>query len=199
LNSSRQQIRQQIRARRQQISPSLQRVAAETLLGQVLTFAPFEQAQRVGVYLANDGEIDLEPIIHWLWQQQREVYLPVLHPFSKGHLLFLRYQPDTLLIRNRFGIAEPQLDVTQILPVNQLDLLFCPLVAFDADGNRLGMGGGFYDRTLSRWQGVDTKPFPVGLAHQCQQVASIPCEDWDIPLPAIITPDRCWQWSNHDI
>ncbi|TAA41792.1 MULTISPECIES: 5-formyltetrahydrofolate cyclo-ligase [Corallincola] len=196
MNSSRQQIRQQIRLRRQQLSDSEQRLAAESLLSQLQSFQPFVDAQRVGLYLANDGEIDPDPIIQWLWQQQRQVYLPLLHPFCKGHLLFLQYQHDTLLIRNRFGIPEPSLDVTQISPLNELDIILCPLVAFDADGNRLGMGGGFYDRTLSRWQtNANNKPLPVGLAHDCQHVDSLPHQHWDVPLPTIITPSKQWQWT----
>ena len=71
-----------------------------------------------------------------------------------------------------------------MLPLNELDIIFTPLVAFDRQGNRLGMGGGFYDRTLQQWQ---QKSFiPVGLAHQCQQVEKLPVETWDIPLERIL-------------
>ena len=82
--------------------------------------------------------------------------------------------------QNQFGIWEPKLNVQNVLPLNELDILFTPLVAFDKQGNRLGMGGGFYDRTLQNWQ---NKSFiPVGLAHQCQQVENLPTEYWDVPL-----------------
>jgi 5-formyltetrahydrofolate cyclo-ligase len=83
---------------------------------------------------------------------------------------------------------------SHIVPKHEIDIIFTPLVAFDAEGNRLGMGGGFYDRTLENWQQTG-RPFPVGLAHDCQQVEMIPTEIWDIPLPALITPSRSWQWS----
>lgn len=78
--------------------------------------------------------------------------MPVLHPFSPGNLLFLAFQKDTPMHYNKFGILEPKLNVRNVLPVSHLDLIFTPLVAFDKDGNRLGMGGGFYDRTLQNWQ-----------------------------------------------
>ncbi|MFY2365653.1 5-formyltetrahydrofolate cyclo-ligase, partial [Klebsiella pneumoniae] len=79
----------------------------------------------------------------------------------KGHLLFFRYQQDTRLKPNSFSILEPELDLTALIPQSQLDIIFTPLVAFDTQGNRLGMGGGFYDRTLQHWQQKNFQP--VGL------------------------------------
>ncbi len=193
----RQQLRQQVRSRRNALSASEQAQASTGLLTQLLTLERFNQAKRVGLYLANEGELDLSPVVQLLWQRGVDCYLPVLHPFSKGHLLFLHYQRDSLLVNNRYGIAEPVLDVRNIMPVAELDLILCPLVAFDANGNRLGMGGGFYDRTLSRWrQPTSTALLPIGIAHCCQQVEQVPTEAWDIPLPIIATPAQIWQWQN---
>lgn len=94
---------------------------------------------------------------------------------------------------NRLKIREPKLDVRDVLPLAELDVLVTPLVAFDVSGQRLGMGGGFYDRTLQNWQQYRLQP--VGYAHDCQQVDSLPSEQWDIPLPAVITPGKTWSWS----
>ncbi len=69
-------------------------------------------------------------------------------------------------------------------------MLITPLVAFDEYGQRLGMGGGFYDRTLQNWQHY--KMQPVGYAHDCQLVEKLPVEEWDIPLPAVVTPSKVW-------
>ncbi len=80
---------------------------------------------------------------------------------------------------NRLKIREPKLDVRDVLPLAELDVLVTPLVAFDVSGQRLGMGGGFYDRTLQNWQQYRLQP--VGYAHDCQQVDSLPSEEWDIP------------------
>ncbi|WP_019211628.1 5-formyltetrahydrofolate cyclo-ligase [Yersinia massiliensis] len=188
----RQSIRQEIRERRQQLTPEQQHHAAHSAANHFAAHDKIQQASNVAIFLSFDGELNTAPIITLLWQQNKQVYLPVLHPFSPGHLLFLHYRPDTLLIRNRLKILEPQLDVREVLPLNQLDVVITPLVAFDHHGQRLGMGGGFYDRTLQHWQ--QGGPYPIGLAHDCQQVEHLPNEHWDVPLPEIVTPAKVWQW-----
>lgn len=100
-------------------------------------------AHTVAVFLSFDGELDTQPLIEQLWRAGKRVYLPVLHPFSAGNLLFLNYHPQSELVMNRLKIHEPKLDVRDVLPLSRLDVLITPLVAFDEYGQRLGMGGGF--------------------------------------------------------
>lgn len=185
-------IRQQIRQKRQQLTKSQQQQAAQYISQQVLTDPKVQSAQTIALFLSFDGEIDTMPLIQQLWQRGKQVYLPVLHPFNRHSLLFLAYTPTTQLIKNRFNIQQPALDVQQVLPLNQLDIMLIPLVAFDLIGQRLGMGGGFYDRILAGWQQKGF--YPIGLAHQCQQVDKLPSATWDIPLPEIITPQKIWRW-----
>ncbi len=179
----RQQLRQQMRETRQKLTALQQQHAAQRITQQALAFIEQHQARNIALYLAVDGEIVTQPLIEQLWLQGKNVYLPVLHPFCKGHLLFLRYLPDTPMKANKFGIFEPYLNVQNVIPLEQLDVIFTPLVAFDKQGNRLGMGGGFYDRTLQHPQ---HHFIAVGLAHQCQQVELLPIESWDIPLEHIL-------------
>ncbi|ENP8456350.1 5-formyltetrahydrofolate cyclo-ligase [Photobacterium damselae] len=190
----RQQLRHQIRQKRRQLTTQQQQEAAQQLLQQCQNASCFSQAQHIALYLSNDGEIDTTPLIHWLWQQHKQVYLPVLHPFSKGHLLFLHYSPHSQLICNKYGISEPKLNIEHVIPTQQLDLIATPLVAFDQQGQRLGMGGGYYDRTLQHWHTHKEGPMPIGLAHHCQQVQALPSEIWDVPLPQIITPTQHHIW-----
>ncbi|PSU46031.1 5-formyltetrahydrofolate cyclo-ligase [Photobacterium frigidiphilum] len=192
--SPRQQIRQQIRQARRALSKDEQHTASQQLLSQFKQLPYVSSAQHIALYLANDGEIDTLPLIQWLWQQQKSVYLPVLHPFSQGHLLFLHYTAQTRMTTNKYKIKEPVLDVRLVKPVPVLDIIFTPLVAFDKTGQRLGMGGGYYDRTLSAWHSHKTGPRPIGLAHDCQQVNSLPHEAWDVPLSDIITPSGHFNW-----
>ncbi|BCQ33535.1 MULTISPECIES: 5-formyltetrahydrofolate cyclo-ligase [Erwinia] len=188
----RQDIRKHVRNLRREISDEQQQLAAVQAADHALNFAPIQQAQHIALFLSVDGEINTRPLIAKLWQRKQQVYLPVLHPFSTGQLLFLRYDEKTELKINRLRIPEPPLDIRNLLPLSELDVLIVPLVAFDAGGQRLGMGGGFYDRTLQNWQQHGF--MPIGLAHDCQQVDTLPVEQWDIPLPALITPSKIWQW-----
>ncbi|MEJ8322856.1 5-formyltetrahydrofolate cyclo-ligase [Kosakonia sacchari] len=190
--SSRQEIRKVIRQRRRELTPEQQTHFAQQAAARMMAYAPVVMAHSVALFLSFDGELDTQPLIEQLWRSGKRVYLPVLHPFSPGNLLFLYYHPHSELIVNRLKIQEPRLDVRDVLPLNQLDVLITPLVAFDEQGQRLGMGGGFYDRTLQNWREYGLQP--VGYAHDCQGVEKLPVEEWDIPLPAVVTPSRIWQW-----
>lgn len=189
---TRQQIRQQIRQRRRALTPEQQTQFALQAADRMMAYTPVLLAQTVAVFLSFDGELDTRPLIDQLWRAGKRVYLPVLHPFSPGNLLFLHYHPSSDLVVNRLKIREPKLDVRDVLALSRLDVLVTPLVAFDAAGQRLGMGGGFYDRTLQNWRRHRLQP--VGYAHDCQQVDALPTEQWDIPLPAVITPSKTWLW-----
>lgn len=190
--SIRQQIRTEVRQRRKNLTSEQQSLFAQQAAERVATHPRIQAASTISVFLSFDGELDTAPMIQRLWQEGKHLCLPVLHPFTPGNLLFLRYDPDTTLVRNKLKILEPSLDATQIVPLSQLDIILTPLVAFDSHGQRLGMGGGFYDRTLENWQ--DGGPYPIGLAHDCQQVDNLPVEHWDVPLPEVITPGKEWQW-----
>ena len=180
----RNQLRQQIRKTRANLTALQQQQAEDSITQQALALIEAQNAQHIALYVSFDGEISTEKLIKTLWAQDKHVYLPVLHPFNPNHLLFLRYLPDTPMLKNKFGIWEPKLNVQNVLPLDELDILFTPLVAFDKQGNRLGMGGGFYDRTLQNWR--NSSFIPVGLAHQCQQVEQLPTEAWDVPLHQIL-------------
>lgn len=188
--TERNQLRQLIRQRRQALTPAQQQQAASDLVAKFVTLAAYPRMQHLALYLSNDGELNTQPLINMLWQQGKSVYLPILHPFKAGFLIFQAYRPDTPMTQNKFGIAEPVLDVSQLIPLPELQLIGLPLVAFDQHANRMGMGGGFYDRTLQNVQFCRPAPLLVGLAHQCQQVPSVPTEAWDVPLQHIVTPEQ---------
>jgi 5-formyltetrahydrofolate cyclo-ligase len=189
---ARSQLRKQLKIRRNALSISDQVVASSKIAQKLSEHKKIQQATHIAVYLTNDGELSTTSFIQWCWQQQKKIYLPVVHPFSEGNLLFLEYLPHTVLVKNTFDILEPILDVTKVCPIAKLDIICSPLVAFDGTGARLGMGGGFYDRTLAHWQ--NTATYPIGLAHDCQKVDKVPIERWDIPLPEIITPKSHYQF-----
>jgi 5-formyltetrahydrofolate cyclo-ligase len=185
-------LRRSLRAARRQLSRRQQRLASDGLVKRFRGTPHLLRARSVALYYANDGELNPALLARWLWSSGKSVYLPVLHPRHEGELLFVPWQPDTLLSRNRFGIPEPVTTRSTIRPAWTLDLILTPLVGFDREGRRLGMGGGFYDRTLARMQRrpQPRKPGLWGIAHDCQEMEHLPCEPWDIPLDGVITGTR---------
>ena len=198
MSNKRAQIRAEIRNTRKNLSNNQQIIAAQSLKMNFIQHLKSENttnSKHIAIYLSNDGELDTSLLIKELWNLNHAVYLPIIHPFNGANLLFQRYEKNSPMRANRYGILEPKLNCSQICPLPALDYLLMPLVAFDKFGNRLGMGGGFYDRTLARlheqnWQ----KPQLIGLAHECQKVDALPIESWDVPLETIITPDKTYCW-----
>ncbi|MBH0057078.1 5-formyltetrahydrofolate cyclo-ligase [Pseudoalteromonas sp. SWXJZ94C] len=198
MSNKRAQIRKSVREMRNNLSKKQQLFAAQSLkmnFIQQLKSKKTDKKEHIAIYLVNDGELDTSLLINELWNLNHEVYLPIIHPFNGANLLFQRYEKNSPMKANRYGILEPKLNCSEICPLPALDYLLMPLVAFDKQGNRLGMGGGFYDRTLARLHEQDwQKPQLIGLAHECQKVETLPIESWDVPLKTIITPDKIYSW-----
>lgn len=196
LDSERKALRRQMRRARRALSPYRQRAAAVNLCQRIRHQLWFRQARHIGLYLPNDGEIDPTPLIRLCWQLRKSVYLPVLHPIRHNRLWFLPYDARTPMRHNRFKIPEPALQYHPRRPAWALDLVMLPLVAFDIEGNRMGMGGGFYDRTFSyklAAKGLRGARL-IGLAHDFQKVDALPVQPWDVPLFGIVTDrDRYMQ------
>lgn len=195
---SRVQLRREMRRRRRQLSPVQQKRAAHNLLRQVKSLPQFLRARRIAVYLANDGEINPEPVIEQIRKMGKTCYLPVLQPLVVNRLWFVRYDHATPMTHNRFGIPEPRMKGFSDRQRNRshardLDLVLFPLVAFDEKGGRMGMGGGFYDRTFAfTRQRRSARPALVGLAHECQKVDALPVESWDIRLQGVVTDQKAY-------
>lgn len=186
---NRQELRKYLRTARKSLSAHEQKAASLNILKVIIEHQILEGVSSCATYLSNDGEVDPVKLIEHCWENNIHATLPILHPFTAGNLLFLTYSQDSKMMQNKYGIAEPVCEVTQVVPVSNLDLLFIPLVGFDIKGNRMGMGGGYYDRTLESLYKNNAVKI-VGLAHDCQQVSEIPVQNWDIPLNVIITPTR---------
>lgn len=137
--------------------------------------------ETVGIYFARDGEVDLTALANTCWQRQIAVGLPVVI----GHeMSFAAYRRDAELRDNGYGIPEPA-----IVEEMQPSVIFAPLVAFGDHGERLGMGGGYYDRYFASAPNATR----IGVAHACQRADTLPANPWDVPLQAVITEDG-WRW-----
>jgi len=190
--TSRTEIRQQMRHWRRSLTRVERAGLSQRLARRLAASQTFQRSQRIAAYLPNDGEMDLRPLLRRAWRVGKHCYLPVL----KGQRLwFLPYTEDTPLADNRFGIPEPALSPRRRWPLTTLDLVLAPLVAFDGQGNRLGMGGGYYDRSFaylasrSHWR----RPLILGVAYTFQRVPVLPSRPWDVPLHGVAT-ERGLEW-----
>src|SRR5690606_33694649 len=184
LDLDRKALRRLLRARRRALSAPVQRAAALRVAAVVARRPEFVSANHVAVYLAADGELDPLPLVALARAAGKQVYLPVLQP-GNG-LRFAVWREGALLRANRFGLREPV--AKRFRAAARLDLVRVPLVGFDRRGARLGMGGGFYDRSFAFLaHGGRRRPHLVGLAHACQEVAALGRESRDVPLAAIAT------------
>lgn len=190
-----QQLRRHIRRVRRKLGPLQRQQAALGLLHSLRHSPHFQHSQHIAIYLTNDGEIDTSLLIKDLRRRGKTLYLPALHPLRKGYLSFTHWHSKTPMLHNRFGIAEPEFQGARVMPTRFLDLICLPLVAFDEQGNRLGMGGGFYDRSLAFMHQSTQKPALIGLAYELQKVERLALEPWDIPLDAIATEKQLYLFS----
>lgn len=190
---SRAQLRTRLRKQRRNISPSQQAQAAQSLFRQLAQHPLFLHAQHIALYSASDGEIDTQLLMREAWRRGKHVYLPVLARWPKTTMVFQRVRPvNQQWEKNRFGILQPRWCVADQRAVWALDAVFLPLVGFDRHGERLGMGGGFYDRCFAELYQRDhiITPQRIGLAHECQCIEQLPVAPWDVPLHAVVTDQR---------
>lgn len=188
-------LRSQIRALRRTLSLSQREQAALQLAKRVTGLPVFAASQHIAVYIAIDGEMDPAPLLAQASASNKQIYLPVLTADSQRPMVFAPYETDTVLKPNRFKILEPDVSPAQWRHGEHLDLVLTPLVAFDASGNRLGMGGGFYDRTFAfRRDTASPWPYLLGLAYELQKVNALERQPWDIPLDGIAT-----EWALYEV
>ena len=150
----------------------------------------YRTSQHIAAYWAINGEIGLGPIIEHALDSGKNIYLPILDEFD---LRFAPYTRSTPLRVNRFKLEEPDVADSEMRAAAKLDLVLAPLVVFDADRNRIGMGGGYYDRTFEFRRTTDVrKPALVGVAHELQRVGQLAPEPWDVRLDAVVTDQHIY-------
>ena len=177
-------LRSELRAARRAI-PAPQRIAAADALAHRLLTLPFAPSSgHVAGYWAMDGEIALH---RWQVTLPPEVQycLPVLH--AEKQLRFAPWRPGDALVTNRYGIPEPAVDSTDALLPQAMSLVVMPMVGFDDAGNRLGMGGGWYDRSFATRRHDAPPPWLVGVGFALQRLAHLELAAWDVKPDAICT------------
>ena len=141
--------------------------------------------RRIALYLATPDEAALSL---WLTSAQTsglQLFAPVVG-VEKGQMAFYPIGPNTPIRRGRLGLQEPVVqDNDRPINPDTLDVALVPLLGFDDQGHRLGMGGGYYDRYFSS---AEQRPWIVGIAYDIQRSKEpLPTEPWDIMLDAVVT------------
>ena len=150
----------------------------------------------VATYLANDGEVDLSPAHQSLRQANRQLALPVIDPAHPGRMEFHHWPADAELSANRYGILEPA--VTRALTRPDIAGVLLPLVAFTSSGDRLGMGGGYYDRWIAancRSDEPTTRPILIGIGFELQRAERLPVEGWDQRLDYVVSERKVYDFD----
>jgi 5-formyltetrahydrofolate cyclo-ligase len=186
LTSRKQALREQLLLQRKQLPPRERETAATAAARNVHELPRWRAARRVAIYLPANAELDTGPLAGHCREQDKALYLPVIR--DDDSLEFALWRENARLVNNRFGIAEPGRHAPRLV-AGDIDIIFLPLVGWDKTGNRLGMGGGFYDRTLAGIAG----PIKVGLAYNCQRADRIPADPWDITLDFVVTEDALYR------
>jgi 5-formyltetrahydrofolate cyclo-ligase len=181
-------IRRRLRDLRLALQRAERTAAERTILSSLERLGLFRRGAHVALYLPMRGEVDVRPCLEIARRHGAQVYLPRIVNRRRRQMLFAPWAAGGVLRTNAFGILEPG-SVAGARPVIGLDAIVLPMVGFDADGNRLGMGAGYYDRALRRHRdrAAWRRPRLIGVAYACQQLTAIPASPWDVPLDRVVT------------
>lgn len=182
-------LRQQIRDARAAVPKRYAQQASYKFSEHFASLEPYQAASKVAGYLPFEGEADPMPLMDRAIQEGKQVFVPIIVGKSKP-LKFAAWTRESTTKQNSFGIAEPDVAPENLIDANELDFVITPLVAFDEKCNRIGVGGGFYDRSfafLNEANPADRKTKLVGIAYELQLVDKIKPEPWDVQMDAVVT------------
>ena len=187
MTMDRDHLRQQLRASRRAV-PAVERMAAAESLAHHLLALPFAPISGfVAGYWATDGEIALH-----VWQLRLPPTLTYCLPVLSGQQLrFAPWRSGDPLVTNRFGIPEPDVESSACIEAAEIAMAVVPVVGFDQSGNRLGMGGGWYDRSFAFRNSRPAPPWLVGAAFSVQERPELRPRSWDVELDAVCTERDC--------
>lgn len=184
MNPTRTELRRQLRGLRAALTPGDRLAAADAVARHLGGQPTLRQPGYVAGYWAVNGELPLHAV--QLRLAPGQVWcLPVVQ--DDGGLRFAPWRAGDPLQPSRHGIPEPTLSPEATLAPEDMQLVLLPLLGFDAAGGRLGMGGGYYDRSFAFRQGRAAPPLLVGVGFACQELPALVPEPWDVPLDAVLT------------
>jgi 5-formyltetrahydrofolate cyclo-ligase len=185
-------LRRELRARRRAIQGPARLRAGRQLARRIDAARWLRPGRHIGLYLAMDEEIDTGPLLDLARRRGCHIALPRITSVRHDRMRF--FAADGAIGRGAYGILEPQ--GGRLVRARELDIVFMPLVGFDARGNRIGMGRGFYDRHFAhrRRHRHWARPLLVGLAYEVQRVPALPLAPHDVPVDAIVTESSSYRF-----
>jgi 5-formyltetrahydrofolate cyclo-ligase len=184
-------IRSSIKTRRAALSQHERNAAAQAIAARLLKIPAIRRARSIAIYMPFRGEADCQIFARRAKLRKKRIFVPILR---KSGLVFAPLKSAADMRPNHFGILEPVYQKKELLPAGQLDVVIAPLVAFDDRCNRIGMGGGFYDRCFAfrKFRRNWLRPRLIGVAYDFQRVEQLSPEAWDVPLDMIVTEQNCY-------
>lgn len=179
------EIRKEVRAMRSALEPAYRDAASAKIAEKIFRAHWFSRAENIASYLSVGAEVDSWPVITRAWQMGKRIFAPVVQ-----ENMFMQFREITMesdLTGTSFGLYEPHSGA--LISPRKLDIVITPLVAFDKKMNRVGMGGGCFDRTFAFLRNRRSYRHPklIGVAFACQEVEKIDANAWDIPLFQVLT------------
>ena len=189
-----QELRKKLRKQRLTLSKMQQVQTEMQILRQLMKSQKFQFAQKIGIYLHAFGEVQTQKLIEYCLSHGKEVYLPMICNMDLT-LVWVKISRQQFhnrrFSKHRLGMLEPM--ASRGHHVSVLDFLVLPLLACDVQGTRMGMGAGFYDRTLAS---APYRPYRVGIAHDFQVLnEKLQRNAWDEPLDVLITPSKVYRFT----
>jgi 5-formyltetrahydrofolate cyclo-ligase len=184
------QLRKSLRSARRSITPLEREEKSQLLARNLARYLPFRRCKKIAVYLSLPEEVDTSPVIELAQLLRKAIYLPVIDTrvWQKQSMMFALYLPgETPLRENRFGIREPAVKPGNYIRGIDIEFVCVPVVGFNDRCDRIGMGGGYYDKAFDSRRFQQSKL--VGLAFEGQQADFEPATH-DVPMQAVITEDR---------
>jgi len=186
-------IRERLKEKRKNLTKKQSSELSHAIFLRIIRSSWIQEHSNIGIYYAINGEADTLKLIEFLWSNNQNAFLPVM---NHNGLLFGNFAPNSDLNENTYGIPEPELTKENQVSAHELDVVFVPLVAFDQNGYRLGMGGGYYDRTFEKKLKDKnlTTPLLIGLAYEFQKQDNLVYQPWDVPLDMVVTEAHTYKF-----
>lgn len=186
-------LRAAVRAKRSRLDPASIISLSIDISAHLWRLPLMARSRRIAFYMPMNGEVDCRFAARSAWERGRKAFLPVIRG---PELVFAPYRPDSKFLRNRYGIPEPIAANGPLFRPGQIDVVLTPLVVFDEEGNRIGMGAGYYDRSFEfmRRRRHWNRPHLVGLAYDFQKTLQIKACSWDVPLQFVVTEKNIYSF-----